>query len=544
MNSKEIIIKYAVHPFNLYEKNIVLWNNLKLLFCCSYLISSLIISNYFIKLFKFKKLKFSQKISKKIKKNMPSTAGKLNLLIGKKEKNQENIYIPEKGLYQNFLITGTIGSGKTSSAMYPLTKQLLNFSDRYDEKIGILLLDVKGNYYKQVKEFAYECGRIDDVVVIEIGGKYKYNPLDKPDLKPSVLANRLRTILDLFSGESSESYWTDKSEQILSECIKFCRIYNGGYVNFEEIHKLVTSREYYNQKIDVIRELFLKNNLSKENRYNLITSINFFEQEFFKLDQRTEAILKSQITRITGCFMSDYEVSRTFNSKKDNGDFIDLSQIINDGKIVVLNMNIAEYKNLSKIIAAYLKLDFQAEVLSRLSVKEKNKNRAVAFISDEYQEYITETDGDFYAQSREAKCINIVATQSYTSMLKTLKNEHALKVITQNLINKIWFRTDDLYTVEEAEKQIGQEEKEKISKSISENAKETKYSRISKTFKSKDSSISESISTSLQKEYLYDIKMFTQELQTFQAISFLSDGYKILKPEKLEMIPYFKKGSD
>ena len=544
MNSKEIIIKYAVHPFNLYEKNIVLWNNLKLLFCCSYLISSLIISNYFIKLFKFKKLKFSQKISKKIKKNMPSTAGKLNLLIGKKEKNQENIYIPEKGLYQNFLITGTIGSGKTSSAMYPLTKQLLNFSDRYDEKIGILLLDVKGNYYKQVKEFAYECGRIDDVVVIEIGGKYKYNPLDKPDLKPSVLANRLRTILDLFSGESSESYWTDKSEQILSECIKFCRIYNGGYVNFEEIHKLVTSREYYNQKIDVIRELFLKNNLSKENRYNLITSINFFEQEFFKLDQRTEAILKSQITRITGCFMSDYEVSRTFNSKKDNGDFIDLSQIINDGKIVVLNMNIAEYKNLSKIIAAYLKLDFQAEVLSRLSVKEKNKNRAVAFISDEYQEYITETDGDFYAQSREAKCINIVATQSYTSMLKTLKNEHALKVITQNLINKIWFRTDDLYTVEEAQKQIGQEEKEKISKSISENAKETKYSRISKTFKSKDSSISESISTSLQKEYLYDIKMFTQELQTFQAISFLSDGYKILKPEKLEMIPYFKKGSD
>ena len=40
---------------------------------------------------------------------------------------------------------------------------------------------------------------------------------------------------------------------------------------------------------------------------------------------------------------------------------------LDSGKIVVLNMNIAEYKNLSKIIAAYLKLDFQAEVLSRLS---------------------------------------------------------------------------------------------------------------------------------------------------------------------------------
>ena len=30
-------------------------------------------------------------------------------------------------------------------------------------------------------------------------------------------------------------------------------------------------------------------------------------------------------------------------------------------------MNIAEYKNLSKIIAAYLKLDFQGSVLNRLS---------------------------------------------------------------------------------------------------------------------------------------------------------------------------------
>ena len=42
---------------------------------------------------------------------------KLNLLIGYDIKTNENIYLPESGLYQNFLITGTIRSGKTSSAM-------------------------------------------------------------------------------------------------------------------------------------------------------------------------------------------------------------------------------------------------------------------------------------------------------------------------------------------------------------------------------------------------------------------------------------------
>ena len=58
----------------------------------------------------------------------------LNLLIGE-NLNKNKIYIPESGLYQNFLITGTIGSGKTSSAMYPFTKQFLKYNKNNKEKI-------------------------------------------------------------------------------------------------------------------------------------------------------------------------------------------------------------------------------------------------------------------------------------------------------------------------------------------------------------------------------------------------------------------------
>ena len=426
--------------------------------------------------------------------------------------------------------------------MYPLTEQLIKYKNLdNDEKIGMLLLDVKGNYYKQIKKFAEQYNRLEDIIVIELGGKYKYNPLDKPNLQASVLANRLKIILELFSGNTTESYWIDKSEQILSESIKFCRLYNDGYVNFEEIHNLITNKEYYDEKVEIVRDLFRQNKFSKEDCYNLLTSMTFFEKEFFKLDPRTISILKSQITRITNCFISNYQVSKTFNPPKNENCLYGLDQILNEGKIVVLNMNIAEYKNLSKIIAAYLKLDFQSEVLSRLSNNKKNNTRTVAFISDEYHEYVTETDADFFAQSREAKCINIVATQSYTSLLKTLNNESALKVIIQNLINKIWFRTDDTFTIEEVQKQIGKEEKEKISKSISENAKETKYSYLTKSFKSTDSNISESISSTYEKDFKFDIQFFTQELQTFVALVFLSDGDKIIKPQKLQLEPYFKR---
>ena len=202
-------------------------------------------------------------------------------------------------------------------------------------------------------------------------------------------------------------------------------------------------------------------------------------------------------------------------------------------------MNIAEYKNLSKVIAAYLKLDFQAEVMYRLT-KNNSYNRPVSFISDEYHEYVTVSDAEFFAQSREAKCINIVSTQSYTSLLNTLNNKSATRVIIQNLVNKLWFRTDDTFTIDDAQKQIGKEEKEKISRTISENAKETKFNYLFNIFNSKNSNISESLNSYSQKDFVFDTNFFTQELETFSCIAFLSDGNKILKPQKINLIPYFK----
>ena len=212
--------------------------------------------------------------------------------------------------------------------------------------------------------------------------------------------------------------------------------------------------------------------------------------------------------------------------------------MLDNGKIVVLNMNISEYKNLSKIIAAYLKLDFQTEVMTRLG--NNSILRKSAFISDEFHEYVTITDADFFAQCREAKCINIVATQSYSSIKNALKDESATKVILQNMINKLWFRTDDIFTIEEAQKQIGKEEKEKISTTISENAKETKLNLITNTLMSRDSNLSESYNTYTQKDYIYDTNYFSQTLETFRCLSFISDGLKILKPTELQMIPYYE----
>ena len=384
---------------------------------------------------------------------------KNSLIIGKNLSDGKIVSIPEKGLYQNILVTGTIGTGKTSSAMYPITKQLLNMG------IGMLVLDVKGNFHEKVKELSANTNK--KLIVIQLGGKYTYNPLDKPNLKPSILANRIKTILTLFSNQNTtDSYWLDKVELYLTECIKLCRLYNDNYVTFIELHKLINDSKYLEDKISIVKNLFLSNSLNQSQVYDFKTSLEFFTSEFKSLDSRVLSIIQSEVSRITQLFVSDYEVAKTFCPDKANISFSGFENL--EDNIVVLNMNIAEYRNLSKIIATYLKLDFQSEVLMRLA--KKNTIQPVAFVCDEYHEYATQNDADFFSESREAKCINIVSTQSYTSLLNAVKENSAAKIIIQSLVNKIWFRTDDIFTIEEAQKQLGKEDKTKYSHTISENA--------------------------------------------------------------------------
>ena len=179
-NSNEIIIPYGLRPFDICAENDLLWQHIKKVYIITFIFSCLILNNIiYNRIILISKLNIKNQETEKEK-----NKNELNLLIGYDEENKKNMYIPEKGLYQNFLITGTIGTGKTSSAMYPFTRQLMEFNyNNPNEKIGMLILDVKGNYYSQVKEYAKKYNLEDDLIVLELNSKVKYNPLHKPRIK-------------------------------------------------------------------------------------------------------------------------------------------------------------------------------------------------------------------------------------------------------------------------------------------------------------------------------------------------------------------------
>jgi hypothetical protein len=295
--------------FDLFDTNIPEehWFLIKLFY---FIITS--ISCIFISLHIFNNSKKSTSNSKE-KESFISSGG-LSLKVGNALSTNEEIIIPERGLYQNILITGTIGTGKTSSAMYPFLDQLLN------RNLGMLILDVKGNFYKKVLELNKKYNR--NVIVIELNGKYKYNPLDKPSIKPAVLANRLKTVLSTLSNQNnSDSYWLDKVEIYLTECIKLCRLYNDGYVTFIELHKLINNPDYLKEKTDYIKNLFLSNKLSQNQIFDFNTCLDFFQNEYSSLDSKVLSIIQSEVTRITQVFVSDSDISSTFCPQKDEPKF-------------------------------------------------------------------------------------------------------------------------------------------------------------------------------------------------------------------------------
>jgi hypothetical protein len=73
--------------------------------------------------------------------------------------------IPQRGLYTGVMVLGAVGTGKTSACMYPYVDQLVRWrSDDPAQKVGGLVMEVKGDFCRQVRSMLHACGRDGDYI--------------------------------------------------------------------------------------------------------------------------------------------------------------------------------------------------------------------------------------------------------------------------------------------------------------------------------------------------------------------------------------------
>src|SRR5215470_5843194 len=91
--------------------------------------------------------------------------------------NPSWLVVPERGLFTGIAVFGAVGSGKTSSCLYPFAEQILSYrAGEKNTRIGGLVLEVKGDFCHRVREILKRCGRGEDYVEISLDSDYRYNP--------------------------------------------------------------------------------------------------------------------------------------------------------------------------------------------------------------------------------------------------------------------------------------------------------------------------------------------------------------------------------
>lgn len=194
----------------------------------------------------------------------PHTREQLFLVIGevhnpRKPGPAETPYwlvIPERGLFTGIAIFGAIGSGKTSCCMMPFAEQILGYAanDR-TKRIGGLVLEVKGDFCRKVKEILERHRRVEDYVEISLDSDYRYNPLHN-DLDAYALAYSIASLLNNLFGRGKEPFW----QQAYTNLVKFIILLHKvayDYVTLFDVYECAISPPLLEERIHEAEDILL-----------------------------------------------------------------------------------------------------------------------------------------------------------------------------------------------------------------------------------------------------------------------------------------------
>lgn len=299
---------------------------------------------------------------------------------------------------------------------------------------------------------------------------------------------------------------------------------------------------------------------------------------FYQDWQRIEPRLRTSIVEGISVFLSLFDdnpmVKRIFCPPKETYDAVEnadgrygkplppFAELIEQGAIVALNFPVSANPGLAKAIGTLMKQDFQRAVLNRIPQIERVRERAsggsseqrsdrgphhvwrqVLFLCDEYHVFATVGESDpsgdekFFALSRQAKCVAIVATQSISSLRSTLPGE-SWRTLLQTFRTKIFLALADDFSAKCASDLCGKEEQLKLHYSFSENGQDAGVSMLTGRAAAHKASLTTSKGYNVQRDFVFEPKVFA-ELKNAQAIVLAYDGFNPHPPTYCYLKPYY-----
>jgi TraM recognition site of TraD and TraG len=284
----------------------------------------------------------------------------------------------------------------------------------------------------------------------------------------------------------------------------------------------------------------------------------WFYQDWKRIEPRLRTSIVEGISVFLSLFDDNPAVKRVFCPLRETYDPVanhdgrygkplpPFSELLESGAVCALNFPVSANPGLARTIGTLMKQDFQRAVVNRIPRMEREPERhwrEAIFLCDEYQSFATAGESDpsgdekFFALSRQAKCIPIVATQSISSLRSTLPGE-TWRTLLQTFRTKIFLALSDDFSAKTASEMCGKEEQLKLNYSLSEHGQDAGVSVLTGLATAHKATVGASKGYSVQRDFVFEPKIFA-ELKNAQAIVLAYDGLNPRPPSYCYLKPYY-----
>jgi hypothetical protein len=347
-------------------------------------------------------------------------------------------------------ICGATGSGKTSGPAKHLAFGYLAAG------FGGIVLTAKKDEVTMWKAWAAETGREDDLVIINASGDWRFNFMEWEASRPEEggglginIVNLLDEIATAISGNTegggNSKFWEDALHHLNTNLVDLALL-AGRKVTLPVLRSILTTAaiqpeqvldEVWQNKSEcakAIDEADRKTTNADPNaRANFEQCRDYWLLEYPNLNEKTRSIITLTFSMLVHPLITPplRQIFSTDTNIQPEDTF--------DGKIIIVDWPVQEYRLVGRIANLAIKYCFQIAVLRRVQPADRQSFLRPVFLwADEAQNFVSKFDSEYQAVARSAGGCSVLLTQNRESFRRVLKNYDAVDSLLGNLQCKIF----------------------------------------------------------------------------------------------------------
>lgn len=348
-------------------------------------------------------------------------------------------------------IFGATGSGKTSGPAKHLAYGYLAAG------FGGLVLCAKPEERRQWQQWAAECGRTDDLVIVDASGANRFNFLDWEASRPEAggglginIVNLLDEIAGAISGNieggGNSKFWEDALHHLNTNLVDLALL-AGLQVSLPLLRSILTTAAMSPEQVldpnwqqnsicaktmDAAEKAAMESKDSQR-LADYEECRDYWLAEFPNLNEKTRSIITLTFSMLVRPLITRplRNIFTTDTNIKPEDTF--------ESKIIIVDLPVQEYRLVGRIANLTWKYCFQIAVLRRVQPADRQSFLRPVFLwADEAQNFISKFDSEYQAVARSAGGCTVYLTQNRESFIRVLKSSEAVDSLLGNLQAKFF----------------------------------------------------------------------------------------------------------